>query len=96
MKLYNDYSDKGFEIIGVSFDDSRDKWIKAIHDDELTWPHVSDLKGWGSAAGKLYAVSSIPATILLDRDGNIVAKNLRGDALREKLEELYAKEAQNS
>lgn len=96
VKLYNDYSDKGFEIIGVSFDDSRDKWIKAIHDDELTWPHVSDLKGWGSAAGKLYAVSSIPATILLDRDGNIVAKNLRGDALREKLEELYAKEAQNS
>ena len=96
VKLYNDFSDKGFEIIGVSFDEDRGKWIKAIQDDELTWPHVSDLKGWGSAAGKLYAVKSIPATVLLDRDGNIVAKNLRGDALREKLEELYAVEAQNS
>lgn len=96
VKLYNDFSDKGFEIIGVSFDEDRGKWIKAIHDDELAWPHVSDLKGWGSAAGKLYAVKSIPATVLLDRDGNIVAKNLRGDALREKLEELYAEEAQNS
>ena len=92
VKLYNDFSDKGFEIIGVSFDESRERWIKAIHDDGLTWPHVSDLKGWQSAAGKLYAINSIPATVLLDREGNIVAKNLRGDALREKLEELYAAE----
>jgi len=92
VRLYNDFSDKGFEIIGVSFDEDRGRWIKAIHDDGLVWPHVSDLKGWQSAAGKLYAINSIPATVLLDRDGNIVAKNLRGDELREKLEELYALE----
>ncbi len=95
VKLYNDYKDKGFEIIGVSFDESRSKWIDAIHQDQLTWPHVSDLKGWSSAAGKLYAVNSIPATVLLDREGNIVAKNLRGDALRKKLEEIYGAEDQN-
>lgn len=95
VKLYNDYKDKGFEIIGVSFDESRSKWIDAIHQDQLIWPHVSDLKGWSSVAGKLYAVNSIPATVLLDREGNIVAKNLRGDALRKKLEEIYGAEDQN-
>ena len=95
VNLYNDFKGKGFEIIGVSFDESRSKWIDAIHQDQLTWPHVSDLKGWSSAAGKLYAVSSIPATVLLNREGTIIAKNLRGDALRKKLEELYAAEDQN-
>jgi len=95
VKLYNDFREKGFEIIGVSFDEKRSAWIDAIHQDQLAWPHVSDLKGWSSAAGKLYAVTSIPATILLDRDGIIVAKNLRGDALRKKLEEIYAAEKQN-
>lgn len=95
VNLYNDFKDKGFEIIGVSFDESRSKWIDAIHQDQLTWPHVSDLKGWSSAAGKLYAVNSIPATVLLDRDGKIIAKNLRGDALRKKLEEIYGAEDQN-
>jgi len=96
VALYNDFKDKGFEIIGVSFDDDGNKWVNAIHQDGLTWPHVSDLKGWGSAAGKLYGINSIPATVLLDRDGVIIAKNLRGDALRKKLEELYAAENQNS
>ena len=95
VKLYNDFRDKGFEIIGVSFDENRSKWIDAIHQDQLTWPHVSDLKGWQSAAGKLYAISSIPATVLLGRDGKIVAKNLRGEALRNKLEEIYAAEDRN-
>jgi peroxiredoxin len=89
VRLYNDYSDKGFEIIGVSFDEDRGRWIQAIHDDGLTWPHVSDLKGFNSAAAQLYAIHAIPATFLLDREGNIVAKGLRGAALREKLEELY-------
>ena len=95
VKLYKDFSDKGFEIIGVSFDDDHGKWVNAIQQDELTWPHVSDLKGWASAAGKLYAINSIPATVLLDREGNIVAKNLRGEELRKKLEEIYAAEEQN-
>lgn len=96
VKLYNDFKGKGFEIIGVSFDDNRDNWLKAIDDDKLTWPHVSDLQGWGCEAGKLYAVNSIPATVLLNRDGVIVAKNLRGDALRKKLEELLLAEGENS
>lgn len=95
VKLYNDFNHKGFEIIGVSFDRDRDQWLAAIKDDQLTWTHVSDLQYWESAAGKLYAINSIPATILLDREGTIVAKNLRGDALRKKLEELYAAEGQN-
>ena len=95
VQLYNDFSSKGFEIIGVSFDESRDRWIKAIQDDGLVWPHVSDLKGWQSEAGKLYAITAIPATVLLDREGVIVAKNLRVDDLRAKLEELYAAEAAN-
>lgn len=88
VAMYNEYKDKGFDIIGVSLDNSRENWLKAIEDDKLTWHHVSDLKGWGSAAGKLYGVSSIPHTVLLDPDGIIVAKNLRGDALEEKLNEL--------
>ncbi len=95
VKLYNDFNHRGFEIIGVSFDRDRDQWLAAIKDDHLTWAHVSDLQYWDSAAGKLYAINSIPATILLDRDGIIVAKNLRGDELRKKLEELYAAEGQN-
>lgn len=88
VAMYNEYKDKGFDIIGVSFDNSRENWLKAIDDDKLTWHHVSDLKGWGSAAGKLYGVNSIPHTVLLDPDGVIIAKNLRGDALKEKLDEL--------
>ena len=95
VKLYNDFHDKGFEILGVSFDKSRDNWLKAIEDDNLRWSHVSDLKGWDSAAGKLYAINSIPATVLIGRDGKIIAKNLRGEALRQKLVEIYAVEEQN-
>src|SRR5690606_14385739 len=56
VRMYNKYKDKGFEIFGVSFDQSKEKWEKAIADDKLTWPHVSDLKGWESAAGQLYGV----------------------------------------
>lgn len=88
VKLYNEMHDKGFEILGVSFDTDRAKWLKAIEDDGLTWPHVSDLQGWSNAAGKLYGVNAIPHTVLLDKEGIIIAKNLRGEELREKLEEL--------
>lgn len=96
VKLYSDFKDKGFEIIGVSFDERRENWIKAIEKDSLTWAHVSDLKGWASSAGKLYGIISIPATVLIDPEGTIVAKNLRGDALRQKLEELIVQEQLNS
>jgi len=96
VKLYSDFKDKGFEILGVSLDEDRNRWLGAIEADSLTWPHVSDLEGWGSAAGKMYGINSIPATVLINPDGIIVDKNLRGDALRQKLEELYAAEEQNS
>lgn len=88
VACYNDFHDKGFDVLGVSFDNSREKWIKAIHDDELYWNHVSDLAYWNNAAGKLYGVRSIPSSVLLDPDGIIIAKNLRGEDLRNKLEEL--------
>lgn len=88
VACYNDFKDKGFDVVGVSFDDDREKWIKAIQDDGLIWNHISDLQGWGNAAGKLYGIRSIPSSVLLDPDGIIIAKNLRGEELREKLEEL--------
>ncbi len=88
VKLYADYKDKGFEILGVSFDDTREAWVKAIKKDGLTWPQVSDLKGWNSAAGKLYGVSAIPHTVLLDKEGVIIAKNLRGEELRKEIAKL--------
>ena len=88
VKLYADYKDKGFEILGVSFDDNREAWVKAVKQDGLTWTQVSDLKGWNSAAGKLYAVSAIPHTVLLDKNGIIIAKNLRAEKLRDKISEL--------
>lgn len=79
---------KGFEIYGVSLDQSKEKWVKAIADDKLTWPHVSDLGGWQSSAAALYNVRSIPATFLLDPKGRIVARNLRGKELEAKVESL--------
>jgi thiol-disulfide isomerase/thioredoxin len=88
VAIYNDLHGKGFEILGVSFDTSKEKWIKAIADDQLIWPHVSDLKGWSNEVGSLYGVKSIPHTVLLDKEGIIIAKNLRGNELREKLEDL--------
>jgi len=88
VKLYSDYKNKGFEIFGVSFDNKRSAWVKAIVKDGLEWPQVSDLKGWRSAAGKIYGVNSIPHTVLLDKNGIIIAKNLRGKELREKVAEL--------
>jgi thiol-disulfide isomerase/thioredoxin len=88
VTLYNKYKDKGFDIIGVSLDKEKDPWVKAIADDKLTWHHVSDLKFWQNEAAVKYGIQSIPSTILLDKDGKIIAKNLRGDALAQKLEEL--------
>ncbi|NOZ46444.1 MAG: AhpC/TSA family protein [Chlorobi bacterium] len=88
VKIYKKYHSKGFDILGVSFDKDKDKWLKAINDDHLTWNHVSDLKGWNNAAGKIYGVMSIPHTVLINRDGIIVAKNLRGEELEKKVKEL--------
>ncbi len=90
VKMYNEMKDKGFEIYGVSLDRDKDKWVEAIKQDGLTWPQVSDLQFWNSAAAKLYNVSSIPHTVLIDRDGKIVANGLRGRALENKVEEMLA------
>ena len=88
VSLYNEYKNNNFEIFGVSLDENKQKWEKAIVDDRLTWYHVSDLRGWGSKGAKLYGVRSIPHTVLIDDKGKIIAKNLRGDDLRKKIKEL--------
>ena len=88
VNAYNKYKDKGFTVLGVSFDQVKEKWIQAIEKDNLTWTQISDLKGWGNEAGKLYGITSIPQNLLLDKEGKIVAKNLRGAELDAKLEEI--------
>ncbi|MDZ7742804.1 MAG: TlpA disulfide reductase family protein [Bacteroidota bacterium] len=88
VAIYQDYKDKGFSVFGVSLDKDRDKWIKAIHDDNLSWDHVSDLVGWQNKAAQLYGVRSIPHSVLVDPEGIIIARNLRGEELREKVAEL--------
>lgn len=89
VRLYNTYKDKGFEILGVSLDKTKSRWEQAIAADKLTWLHISDLKGWQSKYAKQYGVSSIPQTVLLDAEGKIIARNLRGAALAAKLRELF-------
>lgn len=89
VRAYEKYQGKGFTVFSVSLDNSRDKWLAAIEKDRLVWNnHVSDLKGWQSAGAALYKVTGIPATFLLDQTGKIVAKNLRGESLESKLQEL--------
>jgi len=88
VKVYNEFHKKGFDVVGVSLDHVKDAWIKAIADDKLTWTHLSDLQWWNSAAAKLYAVNSIPANFLLDETGTIIGKNLRGEALHNKVSEV--------
>jgi peroxiredoxin len=90
VKVYNEYHKKGFDIVGVSLDKTKDAWVKAISDDKLAWTHVSDLQYWNNAAAKLYAVNSIPANFLLDETGTIIARNLRGEALYNKVSEILA------
>lgn len=89
VEAYKKYKNKGFEIVGVSLDESNEAWQKGIKNLNVTWPQISDLKGWKSDLAAVYAVSSIPQTLLLDKDGNIIAKNLREEALTEKLNELF-------
>ncbi|HRG58518.1 MAG TPA: TlpA disulfide reductase family protein [Bacteroidia bacterium] len=89
VRMYNTYKDKGFEVYSVSLDKDKEPWIKAIADDHLIWPsHVSDLGYWQSSVVKQYNISGIPYTCLLDREGKIVAKGLRGEELEQKIKEL--------
>ncbi|MBE0673078.1 MAG: redoxin domain-containing protein [Bacteroidales bacterium] len=88
VKVWQDFNKKGFDVFGVSLDRTKEDWLGAIAEDNLTWTHVSDLQYWNSAAAKLYAVNAIPANFLLDENGIILARNLRGDALLEKVKEV--------
>jgi peroxiredoxin len=88
-KVYSKYKDKGFEILGVSLDRDKSRWIKAIEADGLPWPHVSDLRQWKNEAAQTYGVSSIPYTVLVDPEGKIVATRLRGASLEAKLAEVF-------
>jgi peroxiredoxin len=92
VSAYNKFKDKGFTVYGVSLDRTKDKWLQAIEEDGLTWTHVSDLKYFNSVAAETYGINAIPFSILLDRDGKIIAKNLRGKNLDDTLEEYFATE----
>ncbi len=89
VRLYNKYKDRGFDVLGVSLDRSKQPWLKAIDKDGLPWHQISDLRGWKNKAAQLYSVSSIPHTILLDREGRIIARNLRGEGLHKELKRIF-------
>ena len=88
VAAYSKYHEKGFDILGVSLDNSKERWLQAIEADRLTWNHVSDLKYWSNEAAAIYGISSIPSSLLLDREGKIIAKNLKGKDLHSELEKL--------
>lgn len=93
VKVFNHYKEKNFTVLGVSLDaeSGKERWIAAIHKDSLNWTQVSDLKYWGSKTAELYAVKAIPQNFLLDPEGKIIAKNLRGDDLENMLEQVLGK-----
>ena len=92
VKLYEQYKDEGFTVMSVSLDKDKIKWLQAIEKDKLSWPnHVSDLNGWASSAPKEYGVSGIPFTVLIDRDGTIIATKLRGMELTNELARIFNK-----
>ncbi|MBI1306265.1 MAG: redoxin domain-containing protein [Bacteroidetes bacterium] len=89
VRMYQKYHDKGFEIYSVSLDNNAQQWQAAIAKDGLVWTHVSDLRGWSSSAAALYKVTSIPRTFLVDKNGRILATDLRGYQLEAKLDEIF-------
>ncbi|HEY8954636.1 thioredoxin-like domain-containing protein [Chitinophaga sp.] len=88
VKAYEKFRSRNFEIMSVSLDNNKENWLKAIEEDHLTWIHVSDLKGWKNDVAVEYGISSVPQNFLLDPNGRVIAKNLRGEELGKKLEEL--------
>ena len=88
VAAYNTFKNKNFTVLGVSLDKEKRDWLFAIHQDNLTWTHISDLKFWNSSVAKLYNITSIPQNMLIDPSGKIIAKNLRGDDLMNKLSEV--------
>ncbi len=89
VRMYNKYNAQGFEVYGVSLDRRKEDWLLAIEQDGLHWTQVSDLKYWNSAAARNYNISEIPFALLLDPEGKIIGKNLRGRALENKLAEIF-------
>lgn len=89
IACYERYHDKGFEVVGVSFDQKKDAWTNAVQQMGMKWPQMSDLQGWKCAAAEVYGISSIPSSILVDPQGKIIAMDLRGKALEDKLSELF-------
>ncbi|HWJ91443.1 MAG TPA: TlpA disulfide reductase family protein [Flavisolibacter sp.] len=89
VKVYNKFKNKNFTILGVSLDDKKEAWVKAIQTDRLAWNHVSDLQQWKNSVAQQYHVQSIPGNFLIDPDGKIIAKDLRGEDLERKLCELF-------
>ena len=88
VAAYNKFKNKNFTILGVSLDKEKSAWLKAIKDDGLTWNHISDLKFWNSIAVPLYKIEGIPYNVLVDPQGKIIAKELRGPDLENKLAEV--------
>ena len=86
----DEFRKKGFEIYGVSFDEDRGDWLGAVEQNDMNWLHVSEVKGFDNQAAKDYAIQGIPSNFLIDGQGTIVARNLRGEALYEKISELLA------
>lgn len=88
VAVYNAYKDKGFGVLGVSLDQDKDRWLEAVAKDQLAWTQVSDLQYWSNEAAQIYAINSIPANLLLNKNGEIIAKGLRGEDLKAKIAEL--------
>ncbi|MEP6951097.1 MAG: TlpA disulfide reductase family protein, partial [Ginsengibacter sp.] len=88
VAAYDRFKNKGFTVFGVSYDTKKDKWEKAIKDDKLSWTQVSDLQGWKNSTSDQYGIKAIPSNLLLDKDGKIIAKNVFGKKLTDKLSEL--------
>jgi hypothetical protein len=88
VAAFNKFKDKNFTILGVSLDKEKEPWVKAISDDQLFWNHASDLQYWNSAVVPLYGIEGIPFNVLLDPNGMVIAKDLRGEDLHKKLAEV--------
>ena len=89
LKAYNRYKDNNFTVVGISLDDKEENWKKAIREDKMPWTQLSDLKGWENEVSTYYGIRAIPSTLLVDPGGKIIAKDLRGEMLNQKLAELF-------
>ena len=89
VKAYETYHAKGFDVVGLSFDNKKEPWVQAIADQNMPWTHLSDLKGWRTVASGVYDVNSIPDNLLIDPQGKIVARGLRAQALQDKLKDIF-------